>query len=251
MFTRKRKTTTKAKGTKKHNGETLTDAKGTKTHNEETLFDAKGTKTHNEETLSQAKCTVTPEDALARAARIKQHNEETLARAARIKQNNEETLARAARIKQHNMETLAQASPGDMLKFDRGIYCHWALYIGEGRVIHLAGRDGDMNDNANDVKVREDSFWKVAGGDEVDVSNDKDDRWNPYPPDEIVERAKSRLDRVGYNLVLFNCEHFTSWCRYGKSQSDQVDQVAAAGARVFGGGVMQIYDIFKGLVNSS
>ncbi|XP_048245594.1 phospholipase A and acyltransferase 3-like isoform X2 [Haliotis rufescens] len=209
MFTRKRKTTTKAQGTKKHNGETLTDAKGTKTH--------------NEETLSQAKGTVTPEEALARTARIKQHNE----------------------------ETLAQATPGDMLKFDRGIYCHWALCIGEGRVIHLAGRDGDMNDNANDVKVREDSFWKVAGGDEVDVSNDKDDRWDPYPPDEIVERAKSRLDRVGYNLVLFNCEHFTSWCRYGKSQSDQVDQVAAAGARVFGGGVLQIYDIFKGLVNSS
>lgn len=92
MFTRKRKTTTKAKGTKKHNGETLTDAKGTKTH--------------NEETLSQAKGTVTPEEALARAARIKQHNE----------------------------ETLAQATPGDMLKFDRGIYCHWALYI--GRELH-------------------------------------------------------------------------------------------------------------------
>ncbi|XP_046566046.1 phospholipase A and acyltransferase 3-like [Haliotis rubra] len=237
MFTRKKKAASNPKETKKHKGETLSDGKGTNTHNGATPNDVTDMKTHNRETLADVKGTKT-------------HNRETLSHR-RGTETAEEKLARAARIKEHNEETLAKATPGDMLKFDRGIYCHWALYIGEGRVIHLAGSEGDMNDNVSDVKVREDGFWKVAEGDMVDVSNDKDDRWNPYPPDEIVERANSRLGRAGYNLVLYNCEHFTSWCRYGKSQSDQVDRVAAAGSELFGGGVMQIYDIFKGLVNPS
>jgi hypothetical protein len=67
--------------------------------------------------------------------------------------------------------------------------------------------------------------------------------FRPLPPDEIVGNALMKIGEVGYNLLYQNCEHFATWCRYGRGNSDQaeiiltglnvVTTIAAAAGLVF------------------
>ena len=41
-------------------------------------------------------------------------------------------------------------------------------------------------------------------------------------PSEIRERALRYVDKEDYNLLLRNCEHFATWCVYGKTVSGNV-----------------------------
>jgi hypothetical protein len=50
---------------------------------------------------------------------------------------------------------------------------------------------------------------------------------NPFPPQETIERARSKLGEQGYNLLLNNCEHFAFWCKTGVAKSTQVDDILA------------------------
>ena len=52
----------------------------------------------------------------------------------------------------------------------------------------------------------------------------------PLSKEEIVRNALARIGRIGYNLLFENCEHFASWCRYGLSKSEQVDNLLTAAA---------------------
>lgn len=42
-----------------------------------------------------------------------------------------------------------------------------------------------------------------------------------YSPDEIVERARSRIGESSYNLITNNCEHVAVWCVSGEKESFQ------------------------------
>jgi hypothetical protein len=48
------------------------------------------------------------------------------------------------------------------------------------------------------------------------------------PPDVVVKRAVSRLGERDYHLIFNNCEHFATWCKTGKHESQQVNQAVAA-----------------------
>lgn len=39
---------------------------------------------------------------------------------------------------------------------------------------------------------------------------------------EIIDRAMEMIGEIGYNVLWSNCEHFASYCRYGRHKSDQV-----------------------------
>ncbi|CAG5115504.1 unnamed protein product [Candidula unifasciata] len=139
----------------------------------------------------------------------------------------------------HNASILDDLSVGDLIEFPRGAYSHWAVYIGNGRVVHLAGEDNDGVDACvkpehmftvcgakfGKAKVCIDDFWKVAAGSKARKNNTKDDKWRPLNPEEVVRNALEKLGTVGYNLIFSNCEHFAKWCRYGIAKSDQVEQV--------------------------
>jgi len=155
----------------------------------------------------------------------------------------------------------AQATmrPGDLLCFDRGLYSHWAVYIGtglEGSAVlsdSLVGSDCQWRPLARILEARPDvhfvvHLWQKDGGDiglvsgeggdwrvflstldEVLESGEKfwvdnglDGMHKPFDGEEVVRRALSKIGGGGYNLVWRNCEHFVSWARYGKAVSDQV-----------------------------
>jgi len=46
--------------------------------------------------------------------------------------------------------------------------------------------------------------------------------FRPLPVEIILDRAHSALGKEGYNVIYSNCEHFTTDCRYGQSNSQQV-----------------------------
>ncbi|XP_067660944.1 phospholipase A and acyltransferase 3-like [Haliotis asinina] len=147
-------------------------------------------------------------------------------------------------LKRHNQTVFDNLEPGDRLQFERGLYDHWAVYIGNSQFLKCVDDQGASDQNysfaISGVEfgkgiVRIDKFWPVAGESKVHINNSKDTKIKPYEPHRIVQRALSRVGEVGYNIFYKNCEHFASWCRYDKEESDQVDGFWTALA--VGGGV--------------
>jgi len=143
------------------------------------------------------------------------------------------------------------ARRGDIVCVDRGLYEHYAVYVGDDRVIHYAAGDGDFG---GDATIREASFQDFLGEQETYFvcefpANHKpprkheyiassvmpDMRWlidafkgakyHLFSPEETVERAYSRLGEQKYNLLTNNCEHFAIWCKTNISESWQVEEL--------------------------
>lgn len=125
---------------------------------------------------------------------------------------------------------LSTLKEGDMVEFDRCCYTHWGVYVGDGVVVHLTAVDASTSNVSTDFCVQEDNYRDVAGTSKLKINNSKDTRYMASPGRVIKERALSMVGSTYYNIVLHNCEHFASWCRYGKAVSDQVyDAVTMVG----------------------
>lgn len=137
--------------------------------------------------------------------------------------------------------------PGDVVVAHRGLYNHYGIYIGDGRVIHYSAGMGIELD-ANKAKIIETSIVDFLDGSGLYV--EESDEPGAFPPDRVVERAKSMLGKMHgeYNIAFNNCEHFTHWCKYGTKESSQVNTVLkavvgvaaialglAAGGKILGG----------------
>ena len=69
------------------------------------------------------------------------------------------------------------------------------------------------------------------------------------PAEKVIQRARSRVGKVNYNLIENNCEHFATWCKTGKGFSSQVYSFSkgvvtksagiAGGALKAGGGALK------------
>jgi len=144
--------------------------------------------------------------------------------------------------------------PGDVIGASRsGLYEHYAVYLGNGRVIHYGGESDDFGGT---VSVHEASFsefikdskgyfvvWFDGGipykiqSETTFLFNGAVDYYNArfqknkrktFSAKETVERAKSRIGETNYNLITNNCEHFAMWCKTGVSESSQVKNIARA-----------------------
>jgi len=106
---------------------------------------------------------------------------------------------------------------GDLIEFRRANYQHWALYIGDGKVVHLT--------NSNTVQVVD--IRKVAEGCPCRINllekKAKElglERW--MTRELIVAKAMKKLGQVlKYDVVDYNCEHFVTECFYGAPFSGQ------------------------------
>uniref|UniRef100_A0A3Q2X0W9 HRAS-like suppressor 3 n=1 Tax=Haplochromis burtoni TaxID=8153 RepID=A0A3Q2X0W9_HAPBU len=126
--------------------------------------------------------------------------------------------------------------PGDLIEIFRGSYQHWAVYIGDGFVVHLAppsevpdaGSSSVMSVITEKALVKKDGLWDVVGTDEWKISNSLDKKYEPHSPGVIVREARMLVGQVlPYCVVRRNCEHFVNELRYGKAESRQVGPLAA------------------------
>ncbi|XP_062282182.1 phospholipase A and acyltransferase 4-like [Scomber scombrus] len=122
-----------------------------------------------------------------------------------------------------------EPKPGDLIEIDRVLYKHWAVYIGDGYVVHLSGPDGSggaLTSSGGSVRARitKDKLSTVVNGSDYKVNNLHDHKWKHRPTEEIVKEALSHLnENVDYSVWKCNCEHFATWCRYGEPKSLQGD----------------------------
>ena len=140
---------------------------------------------------------------------------------------------------------------GDIIGVRRIGYAHYAVYIGNDRVIHFASQNGDFGDKntIHEASMSEflhgsDSFFILDFPDKygkptkihssasfspsamalfTDLMKTND--YHLYSPQETVRRARSRIGEGKYNLVTNNCEHFAIWCKTGISESHQVNNI--------------------------
>ncbi|XP_007993030.1 phospholipase A and acyltransferase 4 isoform X2 [Chlorocebus sabaeus] len=129
-----------------------------------------------------------------------------------------------------------EPKPGDLIEIFRLGYEHWALYIGDGYVIHLAPQDGypaASSPSAFSVPgsiavVKQDLLKDVLEGCNYRVNNRLDRRYKPLPVGVIISSAKELVgQKMKYSIVSRNCEHFVTKLRYGRSHCQQVGNAAA------------------------
>lgn len=150
----------------------------------------------------------------------------------------------ASKFVDFNMNTYNAMKAGDLIEFHRGLYTHWGVAIGDGKIVHLSGDEDDglsanvggklgsvsgsvftiSGVNFEKAKVKCDDFWDIARKSKANVNNSKDEYIRADAVHVIIDRALSRMGVIGYNMLWSNCEHFASWCRYGMAWSEQVDK---------------------------
>ncbi|KAM7389350.1 hypothetical protein PAMP_023334 [Pampus punctatissimus] len=150
-------------------------------------------------------------------------------------------------FKSKGAESSKEPEPGDLIEISRSFYEHWAVYIGDGYVVHLVGQNLGSSGASSTVsgdsakgQIKKEKLRDVVNGDSWRVNNLYDKKWKPRPQQEIVKEALSWVGKdVKYSLTDANCEHFATRCRYGKGKSFQVLKTAviagaAGGAVVVG-----------------
>jgi hypothetical protein len=97
---------------------------------------------------------------------------------------------------------------GDWIRVYRFLYWHHAIYLGNDRVVELGrGMFGGGT-------VAFASFANFACGTRAEVVQ--------RGGEIAARRAESLVNRVRYNLLSANCEHFARWCVTGEWRSEQV-----------------------------
>uniref|UniRef100_A0A8C1YQR1 Retinoic acid receptor responder 3-like n=1 Tax=Cyprinus carpio TaxID=7962 RepID=A0A8C1YQR1_CYPCA len=136
--------------------------------------------------------------------------------------------------------------PGDLIEIFRGTYQHWAIYVGEGYVIHLAppsehaqaGAYSMMSVLCDKATVKKEELYEVVGNDEYRINNLLDEKYEPRPVREILQDAHSVLGQeLPYCVFRGNCEHFVTELRYGEPQSRQVRVAVETFAAVASAGI--------------
>ncbi|XP_034953668.1 uncharacterized protein LOC118075660 [Zootoca vivipara] len=131
-----------------------------------------------------------------------------------------------------------EIKPGDLIEIFRSCYQHWAIYVGEGKVVHLAPECDRLANGAASVLavlsdrayVKKDWLDVVVRKDQFRVNNKHDLTIPVLPLAKILQRAEELVGReMPYNLTSHNCEHFVMDLRYGVAMSDQVTEAIAVG----------------------
>lgn len=155
---------------------------------------------------------------------------------------------------------LRAVKPGSVIAVERNTYEHFAIYAGDGEVIHYSTRARENILTGNAVIHRAGLSEFLDGEDHFCVPYlpatevDAQMLWRSHLrertlPQEIIDsltgmyarsewehfavctaeetlrRAKTRIGEKCYNLGLNNCEHFALWCKFKTQISNQVSRV--------------------------
>lgn len=119
--------------------------------------------------------------------------------------------------------------PGDILVVERRdkLYFHYAVYVGNGRIIHYASDTGDWGEHIyiHEAPLKEFTHDVPI----IKICTFPEDSTLPgyhlYSAEETVERARSRLGEEKYDLFFNNCEHFAVWCKTNISNCRQIPNI--------------------------
>jgi len=143
---------------------------------------------------------------------------------------------------------------GDLIEIFRGNYQHWALYIGDGDIVHLAppsevpeaGVNSMMSVFSEKALVKQEQLWDVVGTNKWQINNGLDSKYKPRAVHVIVREARALVGQeLPYCVFRGNCEHFATEMRYGKPESRQVQKagevvMVAGAATVLGLGLVAL-----------
>ncbi|XP_037635700.1 phospholipase A and acyltransferase 3-like isoform X3 [Sebastes umbrosus] len=136
--------------------------------------------------------------------------------------------------------------PGDLIEIFRGPYEHWAVYVGDGFIVHLTSRPDVLGASANSLRsvttkkamVKKEKLRDVVGNNKWKISNRLDEKYDPRSVQDIVREAYAKVGKeLHYDVLMENCEHFANELRYGKAESRQArkageNALAAGGAAI-------------------
>lgn len=128
---------------------------------------------------------------------------------------------------------------GDHIRVRRFLYFHHGIYVSDDEVIHFT--DGTKKEiSIKNAEVSSTSLEKFLFDGKIQVEKYSNSEKNEiFSPEEIIERAKSRLGEKDYNLVFKNCEHFANWSVSGKNKSSQVRKAVVAVTAIAGGLILR------------
>ncbi|XP_073342410.1 phospholipase A and acyltransferase 4-like [Pagrus major] len=129
--------------------------------------------------------------------------------------------------------------PGDLIEIFRGVYEHWAVYVGDDWVVHLTAPPGaEVPGIVSDIlmsvpteksMVRKQKLQEVVGNDTWRINNTLDKKYKPHSARIIVEEVLRQVgEMMPYSFISKNCEHFVNKMRYGKAESLQVREAGEA-----------------------
>jgi Lecithin retinol acyltransferase len=154
----------------------------------------------------------------------------------------EVNVHRAPRISSSAADETAELLAGTHLIIYRRGYTHHGIYLGEGRVVHYAGRIKYPQGLIEEVSLAEFSEGRAFRTERLDTGR--------FNGNEIVRRARSRLGERRYDLLKNNCEHFCNWCRLGENRSFQVEWLTTP-ARLLLTGLLRLCSMYRSIRRDS
>ncbi|NXE66069.1 HRSL1 enzyme, partial [Calcarius ornatus] len=114
-----------------------------------------------------------------------------------------------------------------LIEIKKGSYVQWALYVGDGYVIHVTPV-GKADENVaplsassvtipiSKVKATKELLKEVVGKDDWAVNNNYDLNHAPLPVEEIIQCAEDCIDvELPYDELGIYSERFVTVLRYG------------------------------------
>ena len=147
---------------------------------------------------------------------------------------------------------------GDLVEFDRIVYEHWAVYVGDNKIVHYkkVGEVGKI--------VHEDIDSYISGcfvlfrrpkNGKMGIVNRIVHESPHFSGKQVAERALSKVGMTGYNLLFKNCEHFAKWCKYNvpicEQVENKVEKSLVLGSVSIGGGIGGIIGLVGGPVGAA
>ncbi|KAK7496988.1 hypothetical protein BaRGS_00011724 [Batillaria attramentaria] len=141
-------------------------------------------------------------------------------------------------IHSENKMVLGELREGDLVEFEcQPLASHWAVYVGNGVVVHLTGDPADevKGPDTGDVlftsgsqrfrkaSIRKTDFFEAACGRKAVCNNirDNDDDIQIYPSAVIVSRAETKIsENIRHAEWTNTCKCFALWCRYGEAVAE-------------------------------
>jgi hypothetical protein len=106
---------------------------------------------------------------------------------------------------------------GDVIYAERNLYRHYGIYTGRETVVHYLKCGGFP------VAIEETSLDDFSRGNSIHIRQFPSK--TTFSPRETVWRAKSQIGQTGYNILFNNCEHFALWCKTGRYESSQAQDI--------------------------